>query len=30
LPTLPVIEHIAMRHRALSVPVVCCEMPMPQ
>ncbi len=23
-------EHKAIRHRALSVPVVCCEIPMPQ
>ena len=29
-PTFPVIAHIAMRQRALSVPVVCWEMPMPQ
>jgi hypothetical protein len=27
---LPVIEHKAMRQRALSVPVVCWEIPMPQ
>ena len=29
-PTLPVIAHMAMRQRALSVPVVCWEIPMPQ
>ena len=29
-PTFPVIAHIAMRQRALSVPVVCWEMPIPQ
>ena len=29
-PTLPVIAHIAIRQRALSVPVVCWEIPMPQ
>ena len=30
LPMLPVIPHIAIRQRALSVPVVCWEIPMPQ
>jgi len=30
LPTFPVIEHIAIRQRALSVPVVCWEIPIPQ
>ena len=29
-PTLPVIAHSAIRQRALSVPVVCWEIPMPQ
>ena len=29
-PTWPVIEHSAIRQRALSVPVVCWEIPMPQ
>jgi hypothetical protein len=27
---LPVIEHSAIRQRALSVPVVCWEIPIPQ
>ena len=30
LPTWPVIAHIAIRQRELSVPVVCWEIPMPQ
>ena len=30
LPTFPVIAHSAIRQRALSVPVVCWEMPIPQ
>jgi hypothetical protein len=30
LPTLPVIAHIAIRQRELSVPVVCWEIPIPQ
>ena len=29
-PTCPVINASAIRQRALSVPWVCCEMPMPQ
>ena len=30
LPMFPVIAHSAIRQRALSVPVVCWEIPMPQ
>ena len=29
-PTCPVTKANAMRQRALSVPWMCCEMPMPQ
>ena len=29
-PMLPVIAHSAIRQRALSVPVVCWEIPIPQ